>query len=64
MGRMVWPCHMMAPIYEEVVNSVSNDTLFMAEVNIDEHPSVAVLLRVRSIPTVVIFNGGKEVTRF
>ncbi|SDI03308.1 thioredoxin [Vibrio xiamenensis] len=58
------PCRMMAPIYDEVASRVVDDSLLMAEVNIDEFPSVAAQLGVRSIPTVVVFKEGKEVTRF
>lgn len=57
------PCRMMSPIYDEVAGRVADDSLIMGEVNIDEFPSVAAQLGVRSIPTVVVFKDGKEVTR-
>ncbi len=57
------PCRMMSPIYEEVADRIADDSLIMGEVNIDEFPSVAAQLGVRSIPTVVVFKDGKEVTR-
>ncbi len=57
------PCRMMSPIYEEVAGRIVDDSLLMGEVNIDEFPSVAAQLGVRSIPTVVVFKGGEEVTR-
>ncbi|MFZ5840069.1 MAG: thioredoxin family protein, partial [Pseudomonadota bacterium] len=47
----------------EVAGRVADDSLIMGEVNIDEFPSVAAQLGIRSIPTVVVFKDGKEVTR-
>jgi len=35
----------------------------MGELNIDDFPSVAGKLAVRSIPTVVVFKNGKEINR-
>lgn len=57
------PCRMMSPIYEDVAGRIADDSLMMGEVNIDEFPLVAVQLGVRSIPTVVVFKEGKEVSR-
>ncbi|MBF9000301.1 MULTISPECIES: thioredoxin family protein [Vibrio] len=57
------PCRMMSPIYEEVADKIADESLVMAEVNIDQFPSVAASLGVRSIPTVVVFKNGKEINR-
>lgn len=57
------PCRMMSPIYDQVADKIADENLIMGEINIDEFPSVATKLAVRSIPTVVIFKNGKEVNR-
>lgn len=57
------PCRMMAPIYQEVAEKMAHDTVVFGEVDIDQYPSIAAQLGVRSIPTVVLFKNGQEVTR-
>lgn len=58
------PCRMMSPIYEDVASRVGADSLIMGEVNIDEFPSIATQLGVRSIPTVVLFKKSQEFARY
>ncbi|MFM2477781.1 thioredoxin family protein [Celerinatantimonas sp. MCCC 1A17872] len=57
------PCRMMAPIFKEVAQKLSSDNLIFGEVDIDNFPLIANQLGVRSIPTVVVFKNGQEVTR-
>ncbi|WP_341824552.1 thioredoxin family protein [Vibrio viridaestus] len=57
------PCKMMAPIYQALADKITDESLVMAELNVDEHPVIATKLGVRSIPTVVVFKNGKEVNR-
>nr|WP_243694195.1 thioredoxin domain-containing protein [Vibrio viridaestus] len=54
---------MMAPIYQALADKITDESLVMAELNVDEHPVIATKLGVRSIPTVVVFKNGKEVNR-
>ncbi len=57
------PCRMIAPMVEEL--AVENQGgLKVAKVNIDDNPEAAQNYGVSSIPTLVIFKGGREVTRF
>ena len=56
----VWcgPCRMVAPIVDEL--SVDyKDKLGFAKVNVDESPKIASTYNVMSIPTLIIFKGGK-----
>lgn len=56
------PCRMVAPIIEELSGQYENKVL-VGNVDVDANPVVAGKYGVMSIPTVVLFNGGKEVTR-
>lgn len=52
------PCRMVGPIVEELSNMFEGQASF-AKVNVDEAPSVAARLGVRSIPTIMIFKSGE-----
>ncbi len=54
------PCRMLGPIIEEIANEVPNT---IGKVNVDEEDELASKYQVSSIPTVIIFQNGKEVTR-
>jgi len=56
------PCKMVAPEVEAVSESYA-DKMTVAKVNIDELSQIAGQYSVMSIPTMVLFNKGKEVTR-
>ena len=52
------PCRMIAPFVEQISDEYS-DSLKVGAVDIDEEHELAVLLRVSSIPTLMLFRGGK-----
>lgn len=54
------PCKMIAPVLEEVVQDIG-DTAVIAKLNIDENPETPAMLGIRSIPTLMLFKGGKMV---
>lgn len=56
------PCRKMTPKYKKAAQKFTGQVVF-AELNIDEHPSVANKYRVRSIPTLILFNNNKIVKR-
>ncbi|MEW5300034.1 MAG: hypothetical protein WDW36_002995 [Sanguina aurantia] len=53
------PCRMIAPIVDELANEYG-DKLKCVKLNTDESPNVASEYGIRSIPTVMIFKGGKK----
>jgi thioredoxin 1 len=55
------PCKMLAPIIESVASK--HDNVKVGKLDIDKVPAVANKYRVQSVPTVVLFKGGKEVAR-
>lgn len=52
------PCKMVAPIVEELAIQYK-DKLGFAKVNVDEAPKIASAYNVMSIPTLIVFKGGK-----
>lgn len=57
------PCRIQGPILEEVAQTVKGRAK-IAKVNVDDAASVAGRFGVRSIPTLVLFEDGREVRRF
>lgn len=56
------PCKMAAPIFESLAEK-HGDKVKFAKLNIDEQGELAVMNRVMSIPTFIVFDGGKAVDR-
>ena len=52
------PCKAIAPALEELSEEFST-RLTIAKVNVDENPQTAGALRIKSIPTMVLFEGGR-----
>lgn len=52
------PCRAVAPVVEELAKEYNGKVDF-AKVNVDESPFVASKYSVMSIPTLIIFKGGK-----
>ena len=57
------PCRMVAPVLEELAG-LYGDRLTIAKVNTDENQLHAGRLGVRGIPTMILFQGGREIDRF
>jgi thioredoxin 1 len=58
----VWcgPCKMIAPVVEEIANEYDGK-LKVGKVDVDNNPEVPLRYGIRSIPTLMIFKGGKVV---
>ena len=56
------PCRAVAPILEEMAGEYEGKVK-IAKVNIDDNPVFAGQLGVMAIPTMIIFQNGKEVDR-
>jgi thioredoxin 1 len=56
------PCHMVAPLVEQLAGEYAG-RLRTVKVNVDESQAVARRCGIQSIPTLAIFNHGKEVKR-
>lgn len=55
------PCQMIAPIVEEIAAERTDITV--GKVNVDNDASIAIKYNVVSIPTLIVFKDGKEVSR-
>ena len=60
----VWcgPCKMMAPIVSEIAEE-NADKMYVGKLNVDEEMELARKYRVASIPTLIVFEKGREVRR-
>ena len=56
------PCKMVAPEVEAIAESYA-DKAVVCKINVDEQSNIAAEFQVMSIPTLVLFKDGKEVTR-
>lgn len=56
------PCHAMAPAFETTARLLE-PRVRLAKVDIDAAPAIASALRVQSVPTLVLFRGGRELDR-
>ena len=56
------PCRMVSPILDSLADE-RQGTLTVVKLNVDDSPSVAAHYGVMSIPTIIRFEGGEEVSR-
>ena len=54
------PCRMLAPVVAEVAEEYAGQ-LKVGKVNVDEEPALAMRFGISSIPTLLVFKGGKLV---
>lgn len=56
------PCRMMAPAFAQAAQQLSPQVR-LTKLDTEAHPQAAAPYGIRSIPTMIVFNGGKEVAR-
>lgn len=56
------PCQMMAPIFKEVAGDMKFSAHF-AKVNTEQAQQISAQFGIRSIPTLIVFQQGKEIDR-
>jgi thioredoxin 2 len=56
------PCLMMAPAFEEAARELEPDVRLI-KLNSDEAPEQSARFGIRSIPTMILFRGGREIAR-
>ena len=56
------PCRMMAPQFERAAEQLRGRAV-LGKLNSDEHPQASAQHGIRSIPTLVMFQGGREIAR-
>ena len=56
------PCRMVSPIVEELSHEYGDEMLFV-KMNTDENEETMINYGVTSIPTLIVFSGGREMNR-
>lgn len=56
------PCRAMAPAFAEAAARLE-PRLRLAKLDTEQHPGIAARFGIRSIPTLVVFKGGREIAR-
>lgn len=56
------PCHMIAPVIEELAQDYSGRVLF-GKLNVDDNQAIATRYEIMTIPTLLIFKNGRLVDR-
>jgi thioredoxin 2 len=56
------PCKMMAPAYESAAKELEPDVV-LTKLNSDNAQAISSELGIRSIPTLILFHGGREIAR-
>ncbi|MDB6110186.1 MAG: trxA 2 [Pedosphaera sp.] len=56
------PCKMVGPEFEKVATQSAGE-IIVAKVNTEAQPSLAGRFSIQSIPTLILFQGGREVAR-
>jgi len=56
------PCRSMAPAYEKVSHDMHGKARFV-KVNTEDEQGLAAKFNIRSIPTLAVFAGGREIAR-
>jgi thioredoxin 2 len=56
------PCRMIAPTIDELAAEMAG-RVRVAKLNVDENPATAARFGLQSIPTLLVFKGGREVDR-
>lgn len=54
------PCRMVAPVLEQI-SEEQDGSLRVAKLDIDENPQIAQDFKIMSVPTLILFKGGKPV---
>jgi len=56
------PCQIVGPIIEELAKE-NEGKIKVGKINVDESPQIAAKFGIMSIPTVILFKEGKEISR-
>ncbi len=56
------PCRMVGPAVEQI-GRIMTGKLKVAKLNVDENQEIAMKYGIRSIPSLILFKGGKEIGR-
>lgn len=55
------PCKMIAPVLDDISTEMGSK-LKIVKINVDENPETPTTYQIRSIPTLMLFQGGKAIS--
>lgn len=58
------PCLMQGQILEQIAATITDPTVKIGKLNVDEAPDIASQFRIRAIPTLLLFKDGKLARQF
>lgn len=56
------PCRMIAPVVESIAETFAG-RLAVGKINVDDNPQIPARFGIRGIPTMILFQDGKEIAR-
>lgn len=56
------PCQQFAPVFSQVAAEMPTRAIFL-KLDTEANPNTATQLQIRSIPTLLVFHGGREIAR-
>lgn len=56
------PCRMMAPEFKKAATAMKGQVRF-AKINTEDYPQVSMRNGIRGIPTMIVYQGGREIAR-
>ena len=56
------PCHMIAPVIDQLASELAG-RVRVVKLNVDDNPQTAARFNLRSIPTLLVLKGGREIDR-
>ena len=56
------PCKAMAPALEQIASEMAGKVK-VVKIDVDQNPGTTQKYRIQAMPTLIMFNGGKEVNR-
>ncbi len=57
------PCKMMTPVLNDLSEEMGSQAM-VAKLDVEKHQALSTKFGIRSIPTLILFKDGKEVSRF
>jgi len=58
------PCKKIPPLITEIIESNPDRQISAFEVDVTENPGIGIKYFVLGVPTIIIFNDGREIARF
>ncbi len=58
------PCKLQGPIVSQLADDFGDESVKISKLDVEKNPVTSKQLKIKSIPTIIIFKNGKEIQRF